>query len=77
MTWLSTMKFFWRLSEKHWLLLPFEWIGDWMEDYGLDHQLIQFNDEIMERLEAHKQRDLSNDTYYQFDRTHVLGKWVK
>jgi hypothetical protein len=57
MTWLSTMKFFWRLSEIHWLLLPFEWIGDWMEDYGLDHEYIRFNNEIMDRIYAARARD--------------------
>lgn len=52
MSWLSTMKFFWWLSERHWLLKPFELIGDWMEDYGLDHGYIQFNDEIMKAIDG-------------------------
>ena len=53
------MLFFWHLSEKHWLLKPFEWLGNWMEDYGLDHGHIRFNDDIMARIEeARKERSL-------------------
>jgi hypothetical protein len=37
------MKWFWALSERHWLLKPVEIIGDWMEDYGLDHGYITVN----------------------------------
>lgn len=44
------MMFFWMLSEKHWLLKPFEMIGDFLEDWGLEHGHIKFKREFMEGI---------------------------
>jgi len=56
MSWLEIMKFFWRVSEKHWLFLPFCWLGDWMEDFGLDHGFIRLKnqEQLIARARAMK-----------------------
>jgi hypothetical protein len=54
------MLFFWRLSEKHWILRPFELIGDFLEEWGLDHGYVRFNQEIMEAIEAARKEHHAN-----------------
>lgn len=44
------MCFFWALSEKHWLLKPFEIIGDFLEDWGFKHGHIVLSDEVEEAI---------------------------
>ena len=45
------MMFFWELSEKHWLLKPFEIIGDWLEDWGLEHGHLMLAPDLLEGME--------------------------
>lgn len=52
------MMFFWKLSEKHWLLTPFELIGNVLEDWGLSHGYITFSDKVMESIKRSREERL-------------------
>jgi hypothetical protein len=60
------MMFFWKLSEKHWLLRPFEIIGDLLEDLGLERGYVTFNDRVISALKkASKEYDEDYSQYIQ------------